>query len=243
MITPPPLVDATPGDPITSEAWNNVLTAIRTVYDALNRSLGTMTVTVKDKADGNPLPYAVVTATPDDETLPVRSGLYAGAKTRRFVIPSVAPAAYAVTVEAGGYATETREVTIADDGSGQDVTVEMTVVDVTFPAPNVFGRFLAEAVEMVSAAGLQIARIVDSHGNDIPPGAIPKEAANAVVIAQVPEPGSPVQANGSIVVGVTAKADFTERVKVPDLRGLTLDEARAKLAEAGLVLGEITSVL
>jgi beta-lactam-binding protein with PASTA domain len=95
---------------------------------------------------------------------------------------------------------------------------------------------LLDVQRILSGAGLQLTRVVDSHGRDIPPGAIPNEVANAVVIAQVPEPGAAVRTNGPIVVGVTAKAEFTERVKVPDVSGLTTDQARTKLAAAGLVM-------
>jgi hypothetical protein len=32
-VTTPPLVDVAPGDPITSEGWNNVLAAVKGVVD------------------------------------------------------------------------------------------------------------------------------------------------------------------------------------------------------------------
>jgi hypothetical protein len=242
MITPPPLVDANPGDPITSEGWNSVLNAIRIVYDALNKDLGSLSLIVKNKADGNPLPGARVTATPKNETQPVRSGLYAGADVKRFLVPRLLAGAYTVTVEADGFATESRSITMDDAGGAQDLTIEMTATEVLFPAPNLFGRFLTEATKVVADQGLQLTRIVDSHGRDVPPGSIPDEVKNAVVMAQAPEPGTPVAANSAVQLSVTARAEFIERVKVPDIRGLTLEEAKAKLAAAGLALGGTGSV-
>jgi len=240
MITPPPLIDVKPGDPITSQSWNNVNQAIRILYDAVNKSLGTLAVTVKNKADGNPVRAAVVTATPTgDSGRPLRVGLFAGAGANVYQVQQLLPGAYDVTIEADGYNSETRPITMDPNGSDQPLTIELTATQLLFPMPNLFGLALNEAVDKVVAeGGFQVGRIIDSHGQEIPPGAITEDAKLAAVLNQVPEPGMPIPKNTPVQIHISAKAEFAERVKVPDLRGLTLEEAKAKLEASRLVVGE-----
>lgn len=240
MITPPPLIDVKPGDPITSQSWNNVNQAIRILYDALNKSLGTLAVTVKNKADGNPVRAAVVTATPTgDSGRPLRVGLFAGAGANVYQIQQLLPGAYDVTIEADGYNAETRTIAMDQNGSDQPVTVDLTATQLLFPMPNLFGLALNEAVDkVVTEGGFQVGRIIDSHGQEIPPGAITEDAKLAAVLNQVPEAGMPIPKNTPVQIHISAKAEFAERIKVPDLRGLTLEEAKAKLEASRLVVGE-----
>ena len=102
-------------------------------------------------------------------------------------------------------------------------------------------RCLEKALnDAIAALGtdLQVVRLIDSHGNDIPPGAIPDGAAQALVLNQSPPPGASVPKNTGLFLHISAKAEFIERVKVPDIRGLTLDDARAALEASQLVLGQ-----
>jgi len=240
MITPPPLIDVKPGDPITSQNWNNVNQAIRILYDALNKSLGTLAVTVKNKADGNPVRAAIVTATPTgDSGRPLRVALFAGAGANVYQMQQLLPGAYDVVIEADGYNSETRPITMDPNGSDQPLTIELTATQLLFPMPNLFGLALNEAVDkVVTQGGFQVGRIIDSHGQEIPPGAITEDAKLAAVLGQVPEPGTPIPKNTPVQIHISAKAEFAERVKVPDLRGLTLEEAKAKLEASRLVVGE-----
>lgn len=240
MITPPPLIDVKPGDPITSQSWNNVNQAIRILYDAINKSLGTLSVTVKDKADGNPVRGAVVTATPTGDTgRPVRAGIFAGAGGNLYLLQQLLPGAYDVAIEADGYNTETRPISMDQNGSDQPLTVELTATQLLFAMPNLFGLALNQAVDkVVSEGGFQVGRIIDSHGQEVPPGAIPDGFQLAAVLGQLPEPGTPIPKNTPVQIHISAKAEFAERVKVPDLRGLTLEEAKAKLEASRLAMGE-----
>jgi len=238
MLTPPPLIDVKPGDPITSQSWNNVQQAIRLLYDALNKSLGTLTVLAK--ADGNPVRGAVVTATPTGDTGgPLRVGLFAGATANHYEIQQLIPGAYDVTVEADGYNTATRSITMDPNSGDQPLTIELTATQLLFPMPNLFGLALNQAVDaVVTQGGFQVGRIIDSHGQEVPPGAIPDDFKLAAVLGQVPEPGMQIPKNTPVQIHISAKAEFAERIKVPDLRGLTLEEAKAKLEASRLVVGE-----
>lgn len=244
MITPPPLNDVIPGDPITSEGWNNLLEAIRIVYAFLNRGLGTLSVNLTDHADGNPVTGAVVTVVPAGESdgRPVRVGLYAGSDIQRYFVDRLEPGKYTVVVEADGFVTEKRGITMNEDGAPQAIAIEMSARELLFPVPNMFGIPLNKAIDVMVHMGFQVVHIIDSHGTEIPPRAIPEEAMLASVLNQVPEPGTLIPKNAPIQIHISAKAEFVERVKVPDLKGLTLDEAKAKLEASSLVLGETSTV-
>ena len=84
-LTMPPLVKANPGDPIASQQWNNLITAISTLFDALNKTAGSLDVTVKDQATGNVLPNAQVNVLPSGATQgPPRAAVFVGATINRY---------------------------------------------------------------------------------------------------------------------------------------------------------------
>jgi len=243
MITAPPLTDASPGDPITSEGWNNVLTAIRSAYDFLNKQQGTLTVQARNQADGNPIKGAVVTATPaGDTSLPTRAGVFAGGSVNGYLVEPLLPGQYDLVVEADGFNTESRQITMPDNGDPLTVAVDMTVVEARFAMRNVCGQPLSDAIAQITQDGFTIARIIDSHGTDVPPGAIPSEVTTAFVLGQWPAAGDVVALSTGVYLTISAKAEFLDRVKVPDVRGLSLEDAKTLLEAAGLKLGPTSSV-
>jgi beta-lactam-binding protein with PASTA domain len=102
--------------------------------------------------------------------------------------------------------------------------------------PNLFGLALADAQAQLGAAGLSLSRILDSHGNDIAPAAVPAEIKTARVLNQVPEAGLPVQAKDAVQLQVSAKVEVKLPVKVPKLLGMTYAQAQAALDAVGLKL-------
>ena len=62
-----------------------------------------------------------------------------------------------------------------------------------------------------------------------------------MVLGQVPPATTAHLKGAAIELLVSAKAEVEERIKVPDVRGLTLDQAKAALAAAGLALGEVST--
>ncbi len=249
-ITPPPLIDVKPGDPITSERWNYVLTALRMAYDALNKSLGSLSMIVKNQADGMPIPGAVVTIIPTGDTgRPVRTAAFAAGDdsiypglVNRYLAHELQPGVYDVVFQAPGYAGQTRQISMDQLGGSQSFTIEMVPSLALFAMPSLFGMPLNTARDTVVAAGFQLARIIDSHGKEIPASAVPDDVVTNPVLGQLPEPGTLIPKNTPVQLHISAKAEFAERVKVPDLRGLTLEEAKAMLEAAHLVLGETSNV-
>jgi eukaryotic-like serine/threonine-protein kinase len=104
---------------------------------------------------------------------------------------------------------------------------ETTVPDVT--VPKVTGMTLEEAQRVLTEAGLRSRVARRQPSSDLPA---------LSVISQDPEDGRKV-ADGAEVALVISQGP--EEVDVPQLTGLTRQEAEARLAEAGLVAGEVTS--
>lgn len=97
--------------------------------------------------------------------------------------------------------------------TGADVTV-----------PDVTGMTLEEAEVALDDAGLEIGRITEEATEDSEPG---------IVLSQTP-PAGDTAAEGSRVDVVVARA--VEGVEVPDVLGLSLDDATAVIEEAGLTV-------
>ncbi len=238
MITLPPLLEAAPGNPITSEAWNNLRQGLLLLAETLNRQPGTLTAQLRSKADKSIVGNALVTLLPTGEPadrLP-RAAVYLGAAVQLFQVQGLVAGAYDLVVEAADHATEIRAVVMGGDGATQALTLELTPSVVPVLVPNLFGVAVNVAMQQLAAAGLQVSRVIDSYGTDLAPSGIPLEAANSPVLNQVPEPGTVVAKNTPVQLHISAKV--AQQVKVPNLAGLTLTEAKQQLVAAGLAVGE-----
>ncbi len=96
------------------------------------------------------------------------------------------------------------------------------------PAPRVIpglvGLSYDAALAALDAKGLKVARNADVYSND--------DSTAGTVVGAAPSPGSSVP-RGTVVALTVSKG----RPVVPELKGLTSDEARAKLSDVGLKLG------
>lgn len=102
--------------------------------------------------------------------------------------------------------------------STQDITV-----------PDVTGKQMEIAQTMLTDKHLSVS-VKEVDSSDVPVGE---------VITQTPIGGSVVKANRTIYLTVS-RGNHGDTVLVPDLRGLTLDEATRKLKEIGLSVGTVT---
>jgi len=235
-ITYPPLIDARPGDPITSEGWNNIITAVKKLYDEHNRSNSQLTISVIDVSNNQTLKNAVITIV--SENLPPITANYAAAEIQKYIVNSISPGTYNLVVEVEGYSIQRRELIVTEVGDNISIPIEMTKTVIEKKLPRVFGLSLLEASKKLTSEGFLLTRIIDSHGTEIVPANIKERGVAIKVLNQVPAAGLPYKIGGSVELLVSAKAAFEERVKVPDLTGLSLNEARIVLEDIGLVLGE-----
>jgi serine/threonine-protein kinase len=87
--------------------------------------------------------------------------------------------------------------------------------------PSVVGKTEAEAVAALKAAGLKVAKKTGYSDT----------VAKGKVMAQTPDGGVSIATGGTVTITVV---DGTLTVQVPDLHGLTEDQAKAQLATLGL---------
>lgn len=235
MLTHPPLIDANPGDPITSEGWNNMVVSIKNLYAALNKPQGTLVFKVTDKADNAAVAEAVVSLFRKDGTLS-RTAVFTGGALKAYVAAGVPAGSYSLVVEAADFAVETRDLEVAESDAPQETAVQMTRISLKARMPNLFGFKVNEAQIALTGATLILGRIIDSHGNDIPPAAVPAELLSARVLNQVPEAGALFDPKEPVQLHISAKVEVKLPVKVPKLLGMTYAEATAALEAVGLKL-------
>ncbi len=113
---------------------------------------------------------------------------------------------------------------------GKEIKVIISLGSELITVPNVTGIDIKDAYIKAGNADLNIASKIDERYDDqIPEG---------VVISQDPLKGSRVKAGTSITVSVS-KGKQPDRVAMPELRGLSLEQARNKLEDLKLAQGEI----
>jgi serine/threonine-protein kinase len=93
--------------------------------------------------------------------------------------------------------------------------------------PDVRGKTVAQARELLTAQGLDVGDVVEVFHATVPPG---------VVADQDPLPNFTVRKGDDIALTVSKGI---ERVRVPDVRGQSLEDAKAALEERGLKLGKV----
>lgn len=117
------------------------------------------------------------------------------------------------------------------------VLVSAAIVAVVGFGVYTFARPSHEVPELVGLSSTEIAPLVDGNGWDVERTVERRDGSDAgVVVAQRPAPGESLREGETLEVTVSLG---NELVEVPrDLTELPLAEAEARLAEAGLVLGQ-----
>jgi serine/threonine-protein kinase len=114
---------------------------------------------------------------------------------------------------------------MVDRGTTIDVVISRGAMLV--PVPNVIGKHVDEARDELQDLGFTV--FVDRQFND--------EVEEDFVFAQDPEPGAKRAEGAPVQLTVSQGA---ETVVVPDLTGMTVDQARSTLEAEGLELGNVS---
>jgi serine/threonine-protein kinase len=117
------------------------------------------------------------------------------------------------------------------DGEPVVLRISLGKQKLSVSVPDLYSLTEAQARELLGQKRLKLGEI--SYAVSSQP--------SAVIIAQQYAPYSKVELDTAVNVTVSIGNGYVQR-KVPDLYGLTPDEARARLAEYGLVLGGIYTV-
>ena len=139
---------------------------------------------------------------------------------------------YSDTVEAGRIiSTAPAENATVREGETLTLLVSLGKKIITVAAPDLYNLTESGACLAITDRGLSIGDI-SYEASSLPVGR---------VISQSPAPFTELKEGETVSFTVSAGDRFSSRL-IPDLYGMTVDEARAKLREVGLVVGSVYSV-
>ena len=222
-----------PGQPITAQAWNEIVTNLAAVIGELNSLAGqSLRVTVNNPSIG---PEEIrVSAIAEGAQGAVFAAAAPVAPDTAFTLTGLPPGNYTVRAVAPGFAAAT--VSTALPGTG---TVEITMERTAPRMPDVFALTLSQALSTLNTAGVVVQRGVDITGRDIAPANPGPEFLDSQVLVHLPAVGEPAPATSGAQLVISAALEVEPTVVMPSLAGLTLTEARRVIEDLGLVLGEV----
>lgn len=220
-----------PGEPITSEAWNELVSGIKALNDFVLANQSTALNVQLSNTDIE-LDTVRVTALRDDGWLaeavaPVDEG-------NLFVFASLPPGTYVIMADAAGFKASKANVSIPSDE-----IVKLALEQNGAFMPNLVGVELASALAILEDSGITVGRLIDVIGRELPPAKPTSEYANQPIVMQLPDPGDAVPPEGKVQLVVSAAIQVDDSVEIPPLTGLTLTEARKALEAIGLKLGKV----
>lgn len=113
--------------------------------------------------------------------------------------------------------------------SGKIITVSISKGTKKGTVPNLIGKSFAEAVDLINKNGYTVGDVSVKESDE----------EKDTVINQEPKAGRTAKAGGVIKIDVS-KGKVPGQTKMPKLLGMTLDEAKKAMREAGLEIGKIT---
>lgn len=232
----PPFIkkNVTAGEPVTAQAWNDLVNGIAALYAYIEASEASA-VKVQLGNTGLDLGSVRVAAVRDDGIAfdavdPVPPGTL-------FTFPGLKPGAYQLRAEAPGYEPATLAVVVPVDGSLG--TQNLTLAKQGEFMPYLFGQSLQEALNALSALKIAVDQVLDVTGTSVPvakPGAAYTES---LVLMQFPPPGIAVIPGQAAQLVISAALQAESSVEMPSLTGLTLAEATKALEVLGLKVGKV----
>jgi len=220
-----------PGEPITAQAWNDLVEGIHALNEFVRTSQAT-SLRVQLANTDIELGTVRVTARRDDGWL--AEAVAPVAADGQFVFTALPQGAFTVRAEAPGFKTATANVTVPGDG-----TVQLTLEQDGAFMPNLIGVELSAALAELGDSSITVGRLLDVVGRELPPAKPDPEYASQPVLMQLPDPGVAVPPEGKVQLVVAAALQVEESLEVPPLTGLTLTEARKALEAIGLKLGKV----
>jgi hypothetical protein len=225
-----------PGQPLTAQAWNDLVDGIDATHQFLRASLHTVRVRITNtELDARTVR---VTATRND-VAPVES-VGPLTPTGEHVLSRLEAGAWTITATVGGYRPATTPLNIADAG---ETTVDLALESAARVMPDLFGVRLDAAIAVLGQAGIAFSRLLDFDGTDYAPASPGTEQLGQPVLAQWPAAGTLVDASreavgAALVIAVPSRLESV--AEVPSLAGLTQAEAKQVLEKIGLRLGKVT---
>ena len=223
-----------PGEPLTAQAWNDIVDGLDGAYQFLLATQHTVRVRITNV--GLDLTTARVTATrsggaPVEGVPPIGGG-------NEFVLARLEPGAWTINVEAPGFQVVNKAQDIADAG---ETVVEVALQQIGPFMPDLFGLAFTAAAAALAGAGIPLTRVLDFTGRDLPPSNPGgPEATGAPVLVQTPPPGTAIGTGGGAQLVIAVPIQVEPAIAVPPLSGLTQAEVQKALEAVGLQLGKVT---
>ena len=220
-----------PGEPITAQAWNELVDGIKELNEFVRNSQATSLRVALGNAEIDF--YSVrMTARRDDGWLIEATAPVNG--DEQFVFAALPPGAFTIKAEAPGFSPASASVTIP--------TTEVLTLTLTAHGafmPNLIGVELAAALTELKNRGINVGRLLDVVGRELAPAKPDSEYASQPILMQLPDPGVAVPPEGKVQLVVSIALQVEDSIEVPPLTGLTQSEARKALEALGLKLGKV----
>jgi len=113
---------------------------------------------------------------------------------------------------------------------GREIEVVLSLGVEMVEVPDVVGRTLEDASFILKSEGLNLGEVGKVNDAEVPEG---------VVVAQSPESGKRIKLGQRVDIAISSGSDSATQLNMPNLIGLNLADARAKLQMNELVLDEI----
>lgn len=231
----PPLVSVSPGQPVTAQGWNSLVSGLSALYDAV-LALGTGALEVNVTFAGAAVAGARVIAEPlsGSGSPIVAVGPFGPHTTYR--VAGVSDGNWRVHVLADGFKPEVLEVTLTLPLAAP-LAVSLTRAGVV--VPDLFGLPAQQALTTLGGLGIGLDLILDSTGQEVSRTSLPPTYQNSPVLMQLPSAGivvNPATMRMRLVLAAAIQVEPT--VTMPSLVGLTYDEAVTALNRIGLKVGK-----
>lgn len=222
---------ANPGEPVTAQAWNDLVNAVGQVHGFLENTEATA-LRVQVSATGADLAQVRVTALRSDgiafDAVPPLP------PSTQHMFPGLRPGTYTLQVSAPGFQPGSANVTLPDPAVQ---AVALNPSGAFMPA--VFGMTLAEALAALANRQIAVARVLDITGADVPVANPGSQFSGSRVLMHLPLEGAAVPVGQQVQLVISATLSAQATVEIPPLTGLTLAEAQKALEGLGLVMGKV----
>lgn len=221
------------GEPLTAQAWNEIVDALDNATEFLAATQHAVRVQITTLN----LDYRTVRVTVDIAAGQRVEGVRPVTNNGHHYLTGLPPGQHTLRAEAHGYQVKTQVFTVDDR---PDQLVEVVLEPLATPVmPDLFAAPFPDALALLQAAGVSVT-VYDFAGQTVTSAKF-ADYAESLVLAHSPPAGALIGAQG-VVLGITLSARPQDAVQVPDLTGFTEAEARRTLSQLGLTLGTVTKL-
>jgi hypothetical protein len=231
----PPFIKTTvqPGEPLTAQAWNDIVNAVGALYAFLEATEAS-SVKVQIANAGIDLASVRVTATRDDGVSSEAVDPIPPSTLHMF--PGLQPGSYKIRAAAPGFDSATLDVVVPTTGALE--TQNLTLTKKGDFMPSTFGLTLKQALDQLAGLSIAVNNILDVTGTAVPVANPGSQFTESLVLMQFPPVGTPVAPGESAQLVISAALQAEASIEMPSLVGLSFAEASKALEAIGLKVGK-----